>query len=375
VSKGFFSIGSDGNLEDVDETIVSSEADLQHLIATFPRLLSGDAESKPDVSGWLFITREMGIPSEEGQGSRWSVDHLFLDGEGIPTLVEVKRSSDSRIRREVVGQMLDYAAHASMYWPIDKIVSTFEDSCQERGQDPQEVLKEFLESEVEPEVFWDRVKTNLHAGKMRLIFLADQLPIELRTVIEYLNRQMDPTEVIGIEVKQYKANGFNALTSRVFGKTAEITQQRSAPGRPWDEEAFLTEIAQKGGSDDEELAKQLIAWSSQQNLSTEWGRGKLTGSFYPVVGVGGISTAIFAAWTDSQIELQFGSLKKRNSFESSEQRLELIRRFNEIPSVDIGLNRITGFPKFPFKAIQTNDDLKQFFSVVEWAISEIKRSS
>ena len=29
----------------------------------------------------------------------------------FPTLVEVKRSSDTRIRREVVGQMLDYAAN------------------------------------------------------------------------------------------------------------------------------------------------------------------------------------------------------------------------------------------------------------------------
>ena len=30
----------------------------------------------------------------------------------MPTLVEVKRSSDTRIRREVVGQMLHYAANA-----------------------------------------------------------------------------------------------------------------------------------------------------------------------------------------------------------------------------------------------------------------------
>jgi hypothetical protein len=29
----------------------------------------------------------------------------------VPTLLEVKRSSDTRIRREVVGQMLDYAAN------------------------------------------------------------------------------------------------------------------------------------------------------------------------------------------------------------------------------------------------------------------------
>ena len=46
-------------------------------------------------------------------GGRWLVDRLFLDQDGVPTLVEVKRSSDTRIRREVVGQLLEYAANAT----------------------------------------------------------------------------------------------------------------------------------------------------------------------------------------------------------------------------------------------------------------------
>lgn len=58
---------------------------------------------------WLLVSREWGVPREEGGGGHWSLDHLFLDQEGVPTLVEVKRSSDTRLRREVVGQMLDYA--------------------------------------------------------------------------------------------------------------------------------------------------------------------------------------------------------------------------------------------------------------------------
>ena len=67
------------------------------------------------------ISREMSLPSEEQGSVRWSVDHLFLDQDAIPTLVEVKRSNDTRIRREVVGQMLGYAANGVVYWPIEKI--------------------------------------------------------------------------------------------------------------------------------------------------------------------------------------------------------------------------------------------------------------
>jgi len=40
-----------------------------------------------------------------------------LDQDAIPTIVEVKRSTDTRIRREVVGQMLGYAANAVVYCP------------------------------------------------------------------------------------------------------------------------------------------------------------------------------------------------------------------------------------------------------------------
>jgi hypothetical protein len=38
-----------------------------------------------------------------------------LDQDAIPAIVEVKRSTDTRIRREVVGQMLDYAANSVVY--------------------------------------------------------------------------------------------------------------------------------------------------------------------------------------------------------------------------------------------------------------------
>ena len=76
------------------------------------------------------------MPSEEGGVLRWSVDHLFLDQDAIPTIVEVKRSRDTRIRREVVGQMLDYAANAVVYWPVETVRAEFEAN----HEDPQQPL-------------------------------------------------------------------------------------------------------------------------------------------------------------------------------------------------------------------------------------------
>lgn len=135
---------------------------------------------------WLLISREMGVPDDERSGDRWSLDHLFLDQDGIPTLIEVKRSSDTRIRREVVGQMLDYAANALTYWPVETIRAKFEARCENEQIDPEQALGEFFGVDSDQEALWQKVKTNLQAGKVRMAFVADKAPSELKRVIEFL---------------------------------------------------------------------------------------------------------------------------------------------------------------------------------------------
>ena len=75
-----------------------TEDDFQRLLADFPLLLAGCTgfnSAKPRK--WLLVSREMSIASQQDGAGRWAVDHLFLDQDGIPTLVEVKRQSDTRI--------------------------------------------------------------------------------------------------------------------------------------------------------------------------------------------------------------------------------------------------------------------------------------
>src|SRR3954454_2398369 len=106
------------SLIEMTERPYDAEAVLQQLLADHPNLLVGEQDGDRRKR-WLLVQREIGIGDEPDASSRWSLDHLFLDGDGVPTLVEVKRSSDTRIRREVVGQMLDYAANAASYWATD----------------------------------------------------------------------------------------------------------------------------------------------------------------------------------------------------------------------------------------------------------------
>src|ERR1700730_3985592 len=107
----------------------ASEGEIQDRLQKGPDLLSGDQIDPSIPRKWILIRREKAVPADEDGSGRWSLDHLFLDQDGVPTLVEVKRQTDTRIRREVVGQMLDYAA-GCVFWTVEALKADFETTCE-----------------------------------------------------------------------------------------------------------------------------------------------------------------------------------------------------------------------------------------------------
>ena len=198
-----------GELEPLAEERFQTEELLQELIGQHPELLAGDQMRPDDPLRWILVRREMPI---EG----WAVDHLLIDQHARPTLVEVKRGSNRQVRREIVGQMLDYAATAAGVWSERDLRQVFGETHDE----PDEAIGELLQSDDEPDVdtFWEQVATNLEANRLRLLFVADEIPAELERVVRFLNEQTrDNLEVLAVEVKQYPGQFGQALVSRVIG--------------------------------------------------------------------------------------------------------------------------------------------------------------
>jgi hypothetical protein len=271
VNGGIYLIQDDGQLIEMTEQEYDSEDLLQDLLAKYTNLLAGEQIDSGSPRRFLLISREVSLPSDENSSGRWSVDHLFLDQDAIPTIVEVKRSSDTRIRREVVGQMLDYAANAVVYWPIESIRAQFEANSQAQGLDPEERLSEFLEPDSDSEQFWQKAKTNLQAGRIRMIFIADEIPSELRRIVEFLNSQMDPAEILAVEIKQYVGKGLKTLVPRVMGQTAEAQKKKSTRGPliQWDEPSFFNELEERYGIGIAQTAREILEWSKKSVTSVE----------------------------------------------------------------------------------------------------------
>jgi hypothetical protein len=271
---------NDGELVEMLERPYGAESDLQGHLAAHPELLSAEA-AEDERRRWLLVRREMGVSDREEGRDRWSLDHLFVDQDAIPTFVEVKRSSDTRLRREVVGQMLDYAANASAYWDAGRLQSSFESRFDDTDTAAEE-LSLFLEDDLEPEVFWGTVAANLKERRLRLVFVADRIPPELRSIVEFLNEQLQLTEVIAVEIKQYVARSPDGervnIVPRIIGETEmarRVKQPGGAPRRPRvTEEQFY---AQTRKAYPPELAERVLALYEHvkaRGSRQTFGRGK-----------------------------------------------------------------------------------------------------
>jgi hypothetical protein len=370
LSPGIFLVGEDGDLVEMREKPYDSEAVLQELLERYPNLLAGDESSEDRPHRWILVKREAGVGTEAEGNERWWVDHLFLDQDGVPTLVEVKRSTDSRIRRAVVGQMLDYAANALAYWPVERLQLAFEQTCAGRYVAPEVVLADVLSADEDEEQFWTAVRTNLQAGRMRLVFVADLIPPELERVVEFLNRNMPSVDVVALEVKQYVGGVQTTLVSRVLGQTAASRQSKSVvrEKRQWDETSFLARLTEVCDAVDVEVMRELLSWSCERFTSLAWGGGQLDGSVRPVLNVDGVDHSAFAlgTWAGGVIQVQFHHLAYRARFEDERVRDDLRSRLNAIEGVNIASNTLRKRPSFSIRLLRDMQQRQQFYDAVEW---------
>ena len=320
MSGKIFALRDDGVTE-MTQTPYENEDLFQSLIEKYPEVLAGDQINPENPRKWVLISREMGVALDDGTGR---LDHLYIDQDAIPTFLEVKRGTDTRIRREVVGQMLDYAANGIQFWPINDIRTAYENNMLE-GETA--TLSDIgIDNEDE---FWQRVDMNLRNGKVRLLFVADVIPTSLQSIIEFLNKQMRDTEVYGIEIKQFVgSDGLKMLVPTLIGRTASsIETKRGVIKKVYaNRSEFFDSVEIRRVR---ELYTDLFAFADKHNYKI--GLGTAGFSFSITDSSGKSSTLIYGYGNDAQWE------NRRNCIEttfwlSKEMNTEVLEQYKK--SVD-----------------------------------------
>lgn len=370
-----------GELIALSEQPYATEDVLQSLLADHPGLLGGDQAGEAPRR-WLLLSREVGIADTEGAAGRWSIDHLFVDQDAIPTLVEVKRSSDTRIRREVVGQLLEYAANGTRYWPVDELRALYEADCRTRGVDPEQELSERFGDEIDVDAWWDDVGANLKLGRLRLVFVADKISRELRRIIEFLNAQMTETEVLGVEIRQYvdAGNEHQTLVPRVIGQTEAARDTKTGggrrpPKRTWDHESWMSVFAEVKPQQTP-IVERLLAWAEGIGLTIQFG----SGAHDPSMQFGYVDETVrffpFFIHARGGLELPFTLMTTvYPPFERLELRRELRDRLNAIDGVEIPEDKLDKRPNFSVSALSSDEAFQRFTGAMEWAIGQARQTA
>ena len=190
----------------------------------------------------------------------------------------MKRGSNPELQRKVIGQLLVYAAHEAVTWTAADLRQTFESEGDAKGFIPGEEISKLLQTDSEPDVdsFWEAVATNLAARRLRLLFVADEIPDPLGRVVTFLNEQMPRIEVLAVEIKQFSGRAFQTLVPRVIGRMAALEDSsRSGPGprQKLTRASFLEELP---NDEARGVARKLLDTATAAGATLWWGSSSVS---------------------------------------------------------------------------------------------------
>lgn len=175
---------------------------------------------------------------------------------------------------------------------------------------------------------------NLRAGRVRLVFVADLIPDELRRIVEFLNTQMTPAEVFAVEVKQYTAPGFDGRTivPSVVGRTAAASLKQASRSSvdPDAVRAAATDSTRACANKLEQWATEHGALLSQKSASTQLRRpdGTVICHLYFKAGTLDVDLGDLRRQDPNQAEQVWGQLQSTTA-------KKLTQTYPSVPTADV----------------------------------------
>lgn len=344
-------VNADGRTESFAQVHCEDESEeLQRVLEMNLDLLPGDQIRPDDPRRWLLVKREMPVQDPGSGGARWSVDLFLLDQDGIPTFVECKRYKDTRSRREVVGQMLEYAANGQFYWTKESMRDLAAATASDKKEDLEEtvMLLEPTTGDSADDLF-EAAENNLREGQVRLVFFLEEAPAELKSIVDFLNRQMERTEVLLVEARQYEKDGTRVLVPSLFGYTEQARRVKrqvsvTSGGRgKWDEASFFDDAEAKLSQPNLVAVREIYDKALQLGYHVKWGTGRIDGSFSLVL-PRACPRSVITVDAKGKLTLNFPWLRESDSADLLKVRfIELVKRDLELPLTTKSFEKYTKF--------------------------------
>lgn len=194
------------------------EERLQELLAAHPRVLPV-SEIEPAYAPLVYLGRE--IPTPSG-----FLDALYVSPKGYLTLVEAKLWDSPEARRQVVGQIVEYAKDLS-HWGFEEL-----DNAVRQADDASNGLLERVRQQghdVDATSFIDTVTRTLQRGEVLLLIVGDGIRKNLEALSSYLQDAPNLHFSLRlVELALFRLQSDNdrplLIQPRVVARTSEVTR-------------------------------------------------------------------------------------------------------------------------------------------------------
>jgi len=189
---------------------------IQGLVHDHPSILP-ISEIDPVFKGAIAVCRELQTPAG-------SIDNFLVTPSGLPVLVECKLWRNAEARREVVGQILDYAKELARFTASD-----LQREVALRLKGDSSALLDIVRA-ADPDVdeveFNDNLTANLKRGRFLLLLVGDGIRERVEAIAEYLQGHAGLHFSLGlVELPIYELpDGSRMVAPRVLAHTHVITR-------------------------------------------------------------------------------------------------------------------------------------------------------
>ena len=191
-----------------------TEAEIQAIVHEYPSCLP-IAEIDPLFINPVPICRELSTPAG-------SIDNFMVTATGLPVLVECKLWRNPEGRREVVGQILDYAKELARWSSSD----LQREAGRRLGRQGNVILELVRDAghDVDEMGFNDALTANLRRGRFLLVIVGDGIRVGVENIADYLQIHSGLHFTFGlVELPIYElGSGDRLIVPRVLAHTKTL---------------------------------------------------------------------------------------------------------------------------------------------------------
>jgi hypothetical protein len=335
---------------------------------------------------------------QEVQTKSGNLDHLFVSPDGYLTIVETKLWRNPEARREVVGQIIDYAKEISKwsFSDLDGHVKKFNSKYNKSNDGIIKTIELNSDSDESEQYLIDRITRNLERGRFLLLIVGDGIREGVEEMISYLSQtpQLSFTLAL-VELQVYelqdkkdewivipqiitRTKEITRAIVRFEGKTSEHTNvsietvneqlTKSAKGSKRftiTADDFFEQLIENVGNEMAEFGETILKDCEERGYIIDWAQGSFVAK-YPDPAGSGIRITLFVVDKRGGIYLGWSSGQLERAGMSKQLSLDYTARTAKL------FKGLKPDPKKP-QSWEKNQELKNLRSVYDNFLREVEK--